>query len=163
VKALATLLSRRARRGVAPLAVLLGAVLLGASPPAWVHHSGAMFDRTRVVKITGVVTEFNWSNPHSSFKVDVTDANGNVETWAIEMNGPNNLVHEGWKRTSIKPGDKVSVVVNPLRDGRPGGWYVGITLADGRFLGSDHATPDDGGASGPPGGAVPGGGTGDAK
>jgi hypothetical protein len=145
-------------------AVLCALVLLAVSPPAWVHHSGAMFDRTRVVKITGVVTEFNWSNPHSSFKVDVTDASGNVETWAIEMNGPNNLVHEGWKRTSIKPGDKVSVVVNPLRDGRPGGWYVGITLADGKFLGSDHASPDDSnsgppgdrGASGPPGGATPG-------
>ena len=162
MKALVSLLSRRAH-SVPVVALLLGAVLLGAAPPAWVHHSGAMFDRTRVVKITGVVTEFNWSNPHSSFKVDVTDASGNVETWAIEMNGPNNLVHEGWKRTSIKPGDKVSVVVNPLRDGRPGGWYVGITLASGKFLGSDHASPDDGGASGPPGGAIPGGGSADAK
>ena len=149
------------------LSAVLGVALLAVSTPAWVHHSGAMFDRTKVVKIMGVVTEFNWANPHSSFKVDVTGADGTLETWAIEMNGPNNLVHEGWKRTSIKPGDKVSVVVNPLRDGRPGGWYVGITLADGRFLGSDHASPDDAGAGGPPGGAVPGGadnaGSGDAK
>ena len=119
-----------------------------ASQPAWVHHSGAMFDRTKVVKINGVVTEFVWSNPHSSFKVDVTGADGKVETWAIEMNGPNNLVHEGWKRTTIKAGDKVSVVVNPLRDGRPGGWYVGITLADGKSLGSDHASPEEAGATG---------------
>ena len=149
----------RALRRVPILTALLGVVLLGVSPPAWVHHSGAMFDRTRVVKIMGVVTEFSWSNPHSSFKVDVTDANGNVETWAIEMNGPNNLVHEGWKRTSIKPGDKVSVVVNPLRDGRPGGWWVGITLADGKFLGNDHANPEDSGPNSPSGGTAPGGAT----
>ena len=136
-------------------AVLLGTALLAASPPAWVHHSGAMFDRTKVVKITGVVTEFSWANPHSSFKVDVMATDGTLETWAIEMNGPNNLVHEGWKRTSIKPGDKVSVVVNPLRDGRPGGWYVGITLADGRMLGSDHANPDDTGPNAPAGGGTP--------
>jgi hypothetical protein len=148
-------------RRIPILATLLGAVLLAASPPAWVHHSGAMFDRTKVVKIIGVVTEFNWSNPHSSFKVDVSDANGNIETWAIEMNGPNNLVHEGWKRTSIKPGDKVSVIVNPLRDGRPGGWWVGIMLADGKFLGSDHANPEDNGPSSPSGGATPGAAVGD--
>jgi hypothetical protein len=129
-------------------AAVLGIVFLAASAPAWVHHSGAMFDRTRVVTISGVVTEFVWSNPHSSFKVDVTGADGKVDTWAIEMNGPNNLVHEGWKRTTIKPGDKVMVVVNPLRDGRPGGWYVGITLADGKSLGSDHVQPEEGGATG---------------
>lgn len=140
---------------VAP--ALLGLALLSASPPAWVHHSGAMFDRTKIVKINGVVTEFNWANPHSSFKVDVTDTEGKIETWAIEMNGPNNLVHEGWKRTSIKPGDKVSVVVNPLRDGRPGGWYVGITLSDGKMLGSDHVLPDENSGAGgdKPGGDKP--------
>ena len=51
------------------------------------------------------------------------------------MNSPNNLVHEGWKRSSIKPGDKVTVKINPLRDGRPGGLYIGITLSDGKYLG----------------------------
>jgi hypothetical protein len=129
-------------------AAAFGIAFLAAAAPAWVHHSGAMFDRTRVVTISGVVTEFVWSNPHSSFKVDVTGADGKVDTWAIEMNGPNNLVHEGWKRTTIKPGDKVKVVVNPLRDGRPGGWYVGITLADGKSLGSDHVQPDEAAATG---------------
>jgi len=152
-------LAARLCRSAPVLAALLGVALLATSRPGWVHHSGAMFDRTKVVKITGVVTEFHWENPHSSFKVDVAGDDGKVETWAIEMNGPNNLVHEGWKRTSIKPGDKVSVVVNPLRDGRPGGWYVGITLANGKMLGSDHANPDDNinGPSGGGGGAAGGG------
>ena len=115
-----------------PLAAL---VLLVFSAPAWVHHSGAMFDRTRETKITGTVTEFQWTNPHASFKVDVLGTDGKAATWSIEMNGPNNLIRAGWKRTTIKPGDKVTVTINPLRDGRPGGWYLGITLADGRTLG----------------------------
>src|SRR5262245_54142399 len=117
--------------------VAVGATILVAlSAPAYVHHSGAMFDRTRTTTITGTITEFTWTNPHSSFKVDVPNAQGKLETWAIEMNSPNNLVREGWKRTTIKPGDKVTVVINPLRDGKPGGWYVAITLPDGKHLGT---------------------------
>ena len=118
----------------------LGALVLALSTPAWVHHSGAMFDREKITTITGTVTEFNWTNPHASFRVDVPNAQGRLESWAIEMNSPNNLVHIGWKRTSIKAGDKVTVKINPLRDGRPGGLYIGITLADGKYLGTDTET-----------------------
>lgn len=125
-----------------------GTVLLALSAPAYVHHSGASFDRAKQVKITGTVTEFVWSNPHATFRIDVTGANGSTESWPIEMNGPSNLIHEGWKRSSIKPGDKVTVTINPLRDGRPGGWYVGITLADGTTLGGGEG--DNPGSSGTP-------------
>jgi hypothetical protein len=117
------------------VAVALGGALLAMSGPALVHHSGAMFDSGREQTIKGTITEFNWVNPHSSFKVDVPDAAGKPEIWAIEMNSPQNLIRTGWKRTSIKPGDKVTVVVHPLRDGKPGGSYVSITLADGTRLG----------------------------
>jgi hypothetical protein len=118
----------------------LGAVLLAFSTPAWVHHSGAMFDREKQTTITGTVTEFVWTNPHASFRVDVPGADGKVESWAIEMNSPNNLVHAGWKRSTLKLGDKVTVKINPLRDGRPGGLYVGITLPDGKYLGAPAET-----------------------
>jgi hypothetical protein len=127
-------------------ALCLALVLLGASPVAWVHHSGAMFDRTRVIEISGVVKEFLWVNPHSSFKVEVRGADGEAQLWFIEMNGVSNLVHEGWKRSTIKPGDKVTVTINPLRDGRPGGWYLGIELANGATLGGPAAAATDGGA-----------------
>jgi hypothetical protein len=127
---------------------MLGAALLGLSTPGYVHHSGAMFDRTKEAKLTGTVSEFVWTNPHASFKVDVPGADGKAETWSIEMNGPNNLVRAGWKRTTIKPGDKVTVTINPLRDGRPGGWYLAITLADGRTLGS-AGDPGTGGEQAP--------------
>jgi hypothetical protein len=113
------------------------AILMAISTPAYVHHSGAMFDRAKEITITGTVSEFTWTNPHSSFKVDVTDPNGKVDVWAIEMNGPNNIVRLGWKRTTIKKGDKVSVRINPLRNGQPGGWYLGITLPDGKVLGGE--------------------------
>ena len=66
---------------------VLAVVLLVLSAPAYVHHSGAMFDRTREIKITGAVTEFQWTNPHASFKVDVLGDDGKTETWSIEMNG----------------------------------------------------------------------------
>ena len=115
--------------------LLAGAALLLLSAPAYVHHSGAMFDNTREETIKGTITEFNWTNPHSSFKVDVKGADGKTETWAIEMNSPQNLIRTGWKRTTIKPGDPVTVVVHPLRDGKPGGSYVSITLANGTTLG----------------------------
>jgi Family of unknown function (DUF6152) len=123
----------------------LATVTLALSTPAWVHHSGAMFDRTRETRISGTVSDFQWTNPHASFKVDVPAADGKSVTWSIEMNGPNNLIRAGWKRTTIKPGDKVSVTINPLRDGRPGGWYLAITLSDGRTLGS-AGEPAGGGA-----------------
>ena len=83
-----------------PLAAVM---LLALSTPAYVHHSGAMFDRTRETKITGTVTEFQWTNPHASFKVDVLGPDGKTQTWSIEMNGPNNLIRAGWKRSTIKP------------------------------------------------------------
>ena len=102
--------------------------------PAWVHHSGAMFDSSKEVKVTGTVMEFHWTNPHSSFKLDVKNADGTDSVWAVEMNSPNNLVREGWKRTTLKPGDKVTATVHPLKDGTPGGMYVAITLADGTTL-----------------------------
>jgi hypothetical protein len=120
---------------------------------ALAHHSGAMFEATRTITLNGTVTEFNWVNPHSSFKVDVAGADGKHEIWAVEMNTPQNLVREGWKRTTIKAGDKVAVVVRPLRDGKPGGSYVSIKLADGTVLnGTPPAATADGQAPAAAGG-----------
>jgi hypothetical protein len=106
---------------------------------AQAHHSGAMFDRTKQMTITGTVKEFNWTNPHASFAVEVMKPDGAGELWAVEMNSPNNLVREGWTRSTIKAGDKVSALINPLRDGKPGGVYVGITLPSGKYIGAQPA------------------------
>lgn len=114
---------------------------------ALAHHSGAAFDTTKSVTISGTITEFNWTNPHSSFKVEVMGADGKPEIWAIEMNAPQNLIPQGWKRTTLKPGDKVTVTVRPMRNGSPGGSYMSIKLADGKVL--------DGGAAGSTAAAPP--------
>ena len=116
--------------------VALTVLMLALSTPAYVHHSGAMFDRTREIKITGAVTEFQWTNPHASFKVDVLGDDGKTETWSIEMNGPNNLVRAGWKRTTIKAGDKVKVAGRPFMNGDPGGILLSVTLPNGQVLGA---------------------------
>jgi hypothetical protein len=128
---------------------LLGALALATA--AFAHHSGAMFDSTREQSLAGTITEFNWVNPHSSFKVSVKGADGTEVVWAIEMNGPQNLVRQGWKRTTIKAGDKVTVLVHPLRDGKPGGSFVAITLPDGTKLSGSGPGQNNGYAAEAPG------------
>ena len=120
--------------------LLIGAGLLAFSAPAFVHHSGAMFDSAKQQKLDGTIKEFNWTNPHASFKVEVVNAQGQPEVWAIEMGSPNNMIREGWKRTTLKPGDKVSVMVRPLRDGKPGGSFMSVTLANGTVMGGQSGT-----------------------
>lgn len=110
------------------------AALAAAAVPASGHHSYSMFDMKKTVAMEATVTKFKWQNPHSFILADVKAADG-VENWAIEMTSPNNLVQEGWKRTSLKPGDKVTLYVHPLRSGAKGGSYVGVKLADGSKLG----------------------------
>jgi hypothetical protein len=112
-----------------------GAVLVLAAIPAVAHHSFAMFDQARTVKLSGTVTQFQWTNPHSFIELEVPAKGGGSEHWSIELNSPNNLTRQGWKRTSIKPGDKVTVTINPLRDGKKGGLFSTIILPDGHMLG----------------------------
>jgi len=105
------------------------------------HHSPVMFDRARKQTITGTVKEFSWVNPHASIQLEVQNAQGQTEVWGVEMNSPNNLVKQGWKSNILKGGDRVSIVINPLRTGEHGGAFVSIKLADGRVLG-DKWTED---------------------
>lgn len=122
----------------ASVMVACSLILALFSTPAFVHHSAAMFDLTKSLTIHGTIVDFHWSNPHANFRVSVVKPNGHYEIWGIEMDSPNNLIREGWKRTTIKPGDKVTVTVRPLRDGLPGGRYVAIVLPDGKVLGGEQ-------------------------
>jgi hypothetical protein len=99
------------------------------------HHSPVMFDRSVRKTLVGKVVEFAWTNPHSSIQLDIANPDGSVERWGVEMGSPNSMAKAGWRSTLLKPGDTVTVVVNPLKSGEPGGIFVSITLADGRTLG----------------------------
>ena len=114
------------------LALALAPML--AVVPAAAHHSYTMFDMQKTVALDASVVRFKWQNPHSFIEADVA-VNGGTERWAIEMTAPNNLVQEGWKRTSLKPGDRVTIWVHPLRNGARGGSYVGVRLPNGSTLG----------------------------
>ncbi len=109
--------------------------------PVIAHHSTAAFDNDAVVRIEGEITQVRWINPHASFKLEGTAEGGPDGLWTIEMTAPNVLINQGWKRSSVSPGDKVTVFANPLRnavtlnDGSQGGLYVGVILADGSTLG----------------------------
>jgi len=113
--------------------MILAALALG-TVPASAHHSYSMFDMKKTIAMEATVTQFKWQNPHSFILADFKARDG-VEKWAIEMTSPNNLIQEGWKRTSLKPGDKVTLYVHPLRSGAKGGSYVGVRLPDGKTLG----------------------------
>ena len=105
-----------------------------AAGPALAHHSYSMFDMKKTVVLDAQVTQFKWQNPHSFIEADVTAPEG-TEHWAIEMTSPNNLAQEGWRRSSLKPGDKVKIYVHPLRSGARGGSYVGVQWTNGTHLG----------------------------
>ena len=83
--------------------------------------------------------DFQWTNPHAFIDVDVANADGSTDLWKVELNSPNNLKRQGWKSTQMKPGDKVTVVINPLRDGSKGGLFVSVTLPDGKVMGDPTA------------------------
>ena len=114
-------------------AAAIGALVLAAAP-AVAHHSGAMFDRTKTLKLTGTVKEFQYTNPHSWLQVNVTGPDGKVTEWAFEAEGPSTLIRAGIKKSTLMPGDKVTVTTNPLKDGRPGGSWVCLTKADGAVV-----------------------------
>jgi hypothetical protein len=99
-----------------------------------------MFDRSKERVLTGTIREFQWTNPHLWIQVSVRAPGGAAEEWSIEGQSPNTLSRKGWKRTSFKPGDKVSIRVYPMRDGSKAGLFVGAILADGHVLGSMEAS-----------------------
>lgn len=128
------------RRGWSRHLFLLSSLVLPGAA-ALAHHSFAVFDRDRQITLQGVVREFQWTNPHVFIQVLVPDASGKQEEWSIEGASPNSLFRKGWTRDSFKPGDKVTLVVNPLRDGGRGAFFLQATWSDGRSLGDLNMRP----------------------
>ena len=117
---------------------LLIAALLTASS-ALAHHSNAAFDGDKVIVLKGTVTQWKWSNPHVWIYLSVDDDKGGKVDWAIEGRTPGQLLRSGWSRSSLKPGDVITVDFSPAKDGSRTGLLTRVTLADGTVLGQAPA------------------------
>ncbi len=112
------------------LVVVVGAAWLLAAAPAAPHHAfAAEFDINRPVKLTGTVTKIEWTNPHAWLFVDSKDDNGNVQNWAIELVGINDLLRLGWGRNKVKAGDVIDVDGFGARNGTNTANAASVTLA----------------------------------
>jgi hypothetical protein len=100
--------------------------------PALAHHSAVMFDDTKEVTVTGVVKDFEYTNPHSWLLVDVTNEDGTVTTWGFEAEGPSTLARSGIRKSDFPAGTKITITGNPMRDGRPAAIWVRATRGDGK-------------------------------
>ena len=122
------------RLGAVLAAAMVG--LLAPAAPALAHHSFAMYDNDHQLKLAGTVTRFQWTNPHVYIELENNDTNAKVARWTIECANPGILDRVGWKFNMIKPGDKLTVIVAPLRTGEPGALLKQVTLPDGRVFGN---------------------------
>jgi hypothetical protein len=112
------------------LAVWLSAIgLLCSAGTVAAHHGfAAEYDTSKTLKLTGTITKFEWTNPHAWFYIDVKNDDGTVTNWAFEMSSPNVLYRKGWTRTSLKPGDAVTIEAFRARDGSHNGNAQAITM-----------------------------------
>jgi Family of unknown function (DUF6152) len=119
--------------------------------PAFAHHSFAMFEREKFANVSGVVKEYEWTNPHVWIHIMVPNAQGKDVEWSFEMQSIAQDSRAGWRPDSVKPGDKVTVEYHPLKDGSRGGQLTAAVLASGKRLGPPppdgflSVTPGDGG------------------
>ena len=121
-------------RQITFLAILLATLLAGAVPRAFAHHSYAAFDTTVQKTINGTIRKFDWTNPHTWVWVDVTNEQGGVDTWGVEGMSPNFLARRGWTRTTLKPGDPISITIRPAKDGSKGGLWMSAKRPSGETL-----------------------------
>ena len=111
-------------------------VALFTQVPLLAHHTGATLLSDKTVTLKGVVKSWLWSNPHCLLSLEVKGDDGQVVAWVLEAQAPNTIFPDGYRKNSFKPGDEVSVTLNPVVNGRPYGRIAGVVLADGTTLGN---------------------------
>ena len=123
----------------------IGAISISVQPAA-AHHSGAGFNSGAVVELKGTIKEFQFKNPHTWLQVLVPDASGKVTEWSLEWGSPNSLGRQGYRPTTFPPGAKVTVRLNPMRNGSPAGGFIAAKFEDGKVIGrwDDKVSPSAG-------------------
>lgn len=123
--------------------------LLLTATAAYAHHSFAMFDMTKTVTLQGVITEYDWENPHTHFLIKVPDSAGKetAGTWLVEGGAVNIMVRQGWRSNTFKPGDHATVVAHPMKDGSKAASLYYAVFPDGKKLFHDVARPGGGGSA----------------
>ncbi len=116
--------------------ILVGMGLLIAATPLFAHHGNSNFVIDKTVTLKATVTEWVWANPHCWLKFDATDEKGNVAHWIAETSNPADMTNLGWSRQLFKPGDHVTVTVQPVKNGAPIGRVMQVVLANGQTLGT---------------------------
>ena len=112
--------------------------LCAASTPADAHHSLAQYIQTKAEVVIGRVKDFAWTNPHTWLTITVRGEDGTMAEWTFEGVSTSRLTSAGFKKDTMMPGDPVSVVYNPRRDGKAGGMFFAVTLVDGRTFKLDR-------------------------
>ena len=111
------------------------AALFISVQPAAAHHSGAGFNSDKVIEVNGTIKEFQFKNPHTWIQVMVADASGKVTEWSLEWGSPNSLGRQGYRPSSFPAGAKVTVRLNPMRNGSPAGGFIAAKFEDGKTIG----------------------------
>jgi hypothetical protein len=127
------------------LAAAIASTVCAAAASA--HHSGAMFDNTKVIEVRGTVKEFQYTNPHSWLIVEVRNADGSISTWGFEAEGPTTLTRAGIRKSDLPPGTEITIRGNPMKDGRTAAAWIdavvsGKTLNPRKGFAIEPATHD---------------------
>ena len=117
--------------------VIVVAIAVGllARVPLLAHHGSAAFDTGKSVVLKGTVKEWLYSNPHCLLRLEVADASGKVTMWVAEGQAPNTIFPAGYRKDSFKPGDQVTITVEPAKENQPMGRILEAVLASGKVLG----------------------------
>jgi Family of unknown function (DUF6152) len=120
-------------------ALLLISGFVVNTPALFAHHGNASFDTDKKLTMKATVTEWFWANPHCFLKFDVTDEKGNVVHWTAETSNPSDMANLGWSNQTFKPGDQISVTLQPVKNGHPIGRVTDVVLPNGQTLGTRPA------------------------
>jgi hypothetical protein len=131
------------RIGASVTGVMLGIAILFATVPLRAHHGNSSFDIEKKLTMKATVTEWFWANPHCFLKFDAADEKGNVIHWVAETSNPADMTNLGWSKQSFKPGDDVTVTLEPVKNGQPIGRVLQVVLANGQTLGTRIAGVTD--------------------